>query len=151
MKSLQRSRKPDNIFTPLLADQYQDANHESREAVKFAKNLTLRNFVFQMNSNTTTKTIFQKVAILCGKTPKSAPIILKTENTIIPPTEIPEALARYFYDTSGIHNFPSHVPSQFFSESIVTSHCTMGICRDEIKKINFVIALFQIIGFNTKG
>ena len=27
----------------------------------------------------------------------------------------------------------------------------MGIFRDEIQKINFVIAQFQIIGFDTKG
>ena len=75
---------------------------------KFAKNLSWGKFVFKVNPKTTTKVIFQKVAILSGKNHKPTIIILNTENTNIPPTEIPEALARYFYDTSATHNFPSH-------------------------------------------
>ena len=111
-------KKRNIIFTSLLVDQYREAIRESREAFKIAKNLSWGKFVFQINPKTTKAAIFQNVAILSGTNHKSAPIILKTENTIIPSTEIPEALARYFYNTSATHNLPTYFLShKFISES----------------------------------
>ena len=96
-----------SIFLLCLARSIPRSQSGIKRSRQISRNLSW-DFFFQINLKTTPKVIFQKVAILFGKNHKSAPIILKTENTIIPPTEIPEALSRYFYNTSTTLNFPSH-------------------------------------------
>lgn len=119
LRNLRRSNQTDNIFTQLLAEQYREANRIAKAAIKSAKQEAWNKFTDEINPTMTSKEIYKRVAILSGKKHKPTPIILKTGNTVIPPTEIPETLAKHFSDTSATQNFPSNFQThKSISESI---------------------------------
>ncbi|XP_061506791.1 uncharacterized protein LOC133392113 isoform X1 [Anopheles gambiae] len=102
------SKNPGNFFTPIFAEEYRTANRLAKEAVRLAKKNNWDNFINEINPQLSSKEVWRRVGCLNGKNQQSSTIVLKTQDTIIAPAEVPEAFAIHFSDVSAKHNYPSN-------------------------------------------